>query len=188
MRTISIALFIFRDALSGGIRTAQWSHVALHSLWGPGWATDTLHTNTLIIAFFLLFSATFNAALKKNGLHLAKHNHKVMHLVGIIFYPFRNLDKTYLTSISNKDFMTGVKTLHLYPHCRFYSIWRGFLFINKWQASADKYHFLKQNESSRVHLFTHRHAILEISLKWHYSRDWNHHFIEQKIAIEFGAE
>lgn len=70
----------------------------------------------------------------------------------------------------------------------FYSIWRGILFINKWQASADKYHFLKQNESSRVHLFTHRHAILKISLKWHYSGDWNHYFIEQKIAIEFGAE
>lgn len=50
MRTISIALFIFRDALSGPCtrltdRTLHCIHYG-----GPGWATDTLYANVLIIA------------------------------------------------------------------------------------------------------------------------------------------
>lgn len=144
--------------------------------------------NCIFFFFFLLFSATFNAAPKQNGLHLTKCNHEVMHLVAI-FYPFTNSD------YKRKDQPCLKANARLQgeniPSSRaaiFYSIWRGLLFINKWQASADKYHFLKQNESSLVHLFTHRHAILKISPKWHYSGDWNHYFIEQKIAIEFGAE
>lgn len=51
MRTISTALFILRDALSGARarlsdRTLRGVHYG-----GPGWPADTLHTHTLIIAF-----------------------------------------------------------------------------------------------------------------------------------------
>lgn len=80
----------------------------------------------------------------------------------------------------NRTSVAGEKTrylsIYLRPNCGFYSIWRGLLFINKWQASADKYHFLKRNESSRVRLFTHRRAVLKTSPKWHYSGDWNQLF------------
>lgn len=81
MRTISIALFISRDALSGGgTHTAQCAHVALHSLRRPGRPADTLHTNTYN-CIFELFDVTFNAQLKPNGFHLTKRNHEATHLV-----------------------------------------------------------------------------------------------------------
>lgn len=163
--------------------------------WMGYWYITHKHTYNCVLVFFFffflsLFSITFNAALRQNGLRLTEHIDKVRRLAAI-FLSFWNVDwglkDIYLMRISN-EWHRKKKTLGLYQRRTFYSIWRCSLFINKWQAPVDKYHFLQQNESSHVHLFTHRHAILKIPLKWHYSRDWNHYFIEQKIAIEFGAK
>lgn len=87
MRTISIALFIFRDASSRAC--ARLSDRTLHGIhYGAldGLLIHYTHTYLIAFFFFLLFTATFNAALKQNGLHLTKRNHKVVHPADV-FYP-----------------------------------------------------------------------------------------------------
>lgn len=164
------------------MHTAQWSHVALHSLWGPGWATDTLYTNTLIIAFFYCSVLLLMLRWSRMGSIWPKALMKAMHLVAI-FYPRRDPD---CKRNHHTCFVDNPWPEHKHDICTYYSIpeYPQMCSLHQYMTS-----FSRQEPfpPASIHSLT-GVPFRKISLKWHYSGDWNYHFIEQKIAIEFGAE